>query len=516
VKAHLLFKDRDFHLDGGPLSSVDALTRDLELNTLFNAMANEDKFLFEVSQKVILTSLHEVNAILYRQDNLKDCLKNPAIIRELYALTVEATESARKYYFGSYLRAGSILFTAVDLLEVLVGMLKRLRAIVESHSGAFNSEGFRTLFSMVKAELSEDFFNAIQDHLDELKFRGGTLVSAGLAKGFKGGTYVLRKLEIKKKRLIHRIFEKGPPVYAFQIAERDYVGGQALSELRERGINLVANALAQSTDHIRHFFTMLKTELAFFVGCLNLQEQLAGMGEPTCFPAPSSAVERSYSAQRLYDVCLALKLKKKIVSNDVNADGKDLIIVTGANEGGKSTFLRSFGLAQLMMQCGMFVPAETLGASICERIFTHYRRREDTTMKSGKLDEELSRMSAIVDAISPNSVVLFNESFSATNEREGSEIAGQIVSALLERRIKVVFVTHFYEFSQSFYDKRMSNALFLRPQRSEDGVRTFRLVESEPQRTSFGQDLYRIVFDGSRRSQRAADQTGSESVLKDS
>jgi DNA mismatch repair ATPase MutS len=113
-------------------------------------------------------------------------------------------------------------------------------------------------------------------------------------------------------------------------------------------------------------------------------------------------------------------------------------------------------------------------------------------------------MSAIVDIISPDSMVLFNESFSATNERVGSEIARQVVRALLERRIRVIFVTHFYEFSRGFYDRRLSNALFLQAERKKNGVRTFRLVESEPQPTSFGRDLYRVVFDGSRNSQHMA------------
>ena len=76
-------------------------------------------------------------------------------------------------------------------------------------------------------------------------------------------------------------------------------------------------------------------------------------------------------------------------------------------------------------------------------------------MKSGKLDEEPNRMSDIVDQITPNSMLLFSESFAATNEREGSEIARQIVCALLEKRIKVFFVTHLYEFAHGFYDKKM-------------------------------------------------------------
>ncbi|MHB1276405.1 MAG: MutS-related protein, partial [Candidatus Humimicrobiaceae bacterium] len=167
---------------------------------------------------------------------------------------------------------------------------------------------------------------------------------------------------------------------------------------------------------------------------------------------------------------------------------------TGANQGGKSTFLRSIGLAQLMMQCGMFVPAEFFCANICERLFTHYKRKEDVTMKSGKLDEELCRMSDILDNLAANSIVLFNESFSATNEREGSEIARQIVSALVEEGIKVFFVTHMYEFAHGFYDKKKENTIFLRAERQIDGSRTFKIAEGEPSQTSHGIDLYNKIF----------------------
>jgi DNA mismatch repair ATPase MutS len=115
-------------------------------------------------------------------------------------------------------------------------------------------------------------------------------------------------------------------------------------------------------------------------------------------------------------------------------------------------------------------------------------------MNSGKLDEELSRMSDIVDKITSNSMVLFNESFAATNEREGSEIARQIVSALLEKRIKVFFVTHQYEFAHGFYDKKIGNAIFLRAERKTGGARTFKLIEGEPLQTSYGEDLYNRIF----------------------
>ena len=191
---------------------------------------------------------------------------------------------------------------------------------------------------------------------------------------------------------------------------------------------------------------------------------------------------------------LRSSMNKRPVGNDVAANDKSLIVVTGANQGGKTTFLRSVGLAQLMMQAGMFAPAARLQANVVDGLFTHFKREEDATMKSGKLDEELSRMNDIVNAMTPHALILFNESFAATNEREGSEIARQIVSALLENWLKVIFVSHQYDFAHSFFAKQSHSALFLRADRQEDGRRTFKLVEGEPLGTSFGEDLYRDIF----------------------
>lgn len=279
-----------------------------------------------------------------------------------------------------------------------------------------------------------------------------------------------------------------------QIADRDEAGVRALSELRDRGSNLTANALAQSTDRILSFFKLLRTELAFYVGALNLREQLMRLGEPTCFPQCSPAEERCHAFTGLYDVCLALSMKQPIVGNGAQADGKDLVVIIGANQGGKSTLLRGIGLAQLLMQCGLFVPAESFSASVCSGLFTHYKREEDTALKSGKLDGELGRMSDIADRLHPNTLVLFNESFAATNEREGSEIARQIVRALLDNRIKVCFVTHLYELAHGFYCRTLSNALYLRAARRDNGTRTFKLVEGAPLQTRYGEDLDDKIF----------------------
>ena len=111
-------------------------------------------------------------------------------------------------------------------------------------------------------------------------------------------------------------------------------------------------------------------------------------------------------------------------------------------------------------------------------------------MTSGRLDEELSRMSAIAEQVRPHCLMLFNESFAATNEREGSEIGRQVVRALLEAEIKVFFVTHQFDFAESFHNRHAESTLFLRAERQPDGRRNYKLAVAEPLPTSFGEDLY--------------------------
>jgi len=497
MKAFLMYRDRDFDRQRKLPANEAALTQDLELDTLFDAMAQGDKFLYGVARIAVLTGLdNDLEAIRYRQDVLRDCLKNPAVVRELYRIAEETLENRKKHYWWGFFkgRPSSVLYGSLSMMEMFVGVLEELRDIAAEHAGKFESEGFRAFFAMLVRELDDAYLARIRDHLKELKFRDGALISAALTTGNVGDGYVLRKPRGRKSNWVRQLFVKKPQAYTFTLHPRDTAGATFLSELKDRGINLAANALGQSGEHIQNFIDMLLVEMAFYVGCLNLHDQLDRMGEPTSFPVPVASSERRHSFHGLYDVCLALTMKQKVVGSDAQADHKDLVIVTGANQGGKSTFLRSVGLAQLMMQCGMFVPAESFCANLSDGLFTHYKREEDAAMKSGKLDEELGRMSDIVDRMTPNAMALFNESFAATNEREGSEIARQIVGALLARRIKVFFVTHLYDFAHGFYDRKMDNALFLRAEREAGGERPFKIVEAEPLQTGYGEDLFNNIF----------------------
>jgi DNA mismatch repair ATPase MutS len=493
VKAFLMHRERDVDLASDPPSHSDALVRDLELDTLLAAMARDDPFLLDVATRALLSSLTDVEAIRYRQQVLSDCLRQPAVVRQIYALAEEGVLAPKRIPFG-WLRDSpdTILNRSVQVLELLVVVLRSLRQLADEHAAEFLSDGFVRLFAMLADELGDAYFEEIEAHLKELRFRHGVLISAELGKGNKGRRYVLRRP--RPQTWVERVSRGSRSTYSFAIADRDENGLRALGELRGRGIALVADALAQSTDHILDFFAMLRAELGFYVGCLNLHEALAGAGGITCLPAPAPVGSATLHATGLYDVPLTLQLGAQAVANDLGADGKTLVLLTGANQGGKSTFLRSLGVAQLMLQSGMFVAAEQLEASPRAGLFTHYSREEDAELRSGKLDEELSRMSRIADMIGPGCLLLCNESFAATNEREGSEIARQAVRALLEAGVTVFFVTHLYDLAHGFHEQGLETALFLRAERLPDGARTFRLSEGEPLPTSHGEDSYRRIF----------------------
>jgi MutS-like protein len=488
-----------------PTGNDAVLTQDLELETLWNAMAAGDEFLFEMAKRAVLSSLTDPDAIAYRQHVLADCLEHPETVRQLYQLAVDALENERTVG-GLWFTAGPdrILSRSVQVLQLQAGVLRRLRQVADEQGAGFRSEGFTRFFAMVADELADDYLKTVEQHLRELGFKRGVFETAELGKGFKGRRYVVRTP--REQRWTERLpFGNHAQSYSFTIPPRDENGFRALEDIRGRGINRVANSVAQSADHVKSFFSMLRLELAFYLGCLNLHDQLTGKGEPVCFPEPLAADQLTFTAQGIYDVCLTLHLGNRAVGNDVDADGKSLVMITGANQGGKSTLLRSLGLAHLMMQAGMFAGARSFRAGVCNGVFTHYKREEDATMESGKLDEELGRMSAIAGQITRHSILLCNESFASTNEREGSEIARQVIRAMLARQIKVFFVTHMYDLGHSFHAQHPGNALFLRAEREPDGRRTFRLIEGEPLPTSYGQDSYRRIFDADEPAPTAAE-----------
>ena len=354
MKAFLMYRDRDFGLTECEIPNAAALTQDLELNSLLLAMAAGDEFLRDVSKKALLASLGEQQEILYRQQILIDCQQWPENVRELYTIAVEAIERERKIWgWVSDKYPDSTLHRCVEVLRFSWSRSNAYGALPMRMAENFVPDEFRRLFEMLTAELSDDYLQTVDDHLEQLAFRNGTLISAELGKGSKGVNYTLRKPHYKAQTWIERVQDwidqltsKDAAGFFYEIQERDEAGFRALSELKSQGISRVATALAQSTDHILSFLRMLRLELGFYVGCLNLRDRLVRKGEPLCLPEPLPADQPMLTSKALYDVCLSLHIDERVIGNDVFGDYIAMIMVTGANRGGKSTFLRSVGLAQ--------------------------------------------------------------------------------------------------------------------------------------------------------------------------
>ena len=257
-----MYRDRDFDPAAAPPVSAGTLTADLGLDILVGAMAGKDRLVWGVSRAAILAGLGDPDEIRYRQDILADVLRQPALVRELHALAQGALESERHVWGYSSRQPESSLRRSVDVLQAVVGSIRKLRAMADARAADVESEGFRRLFAEIAAELDDTFLGEVDGHIRRLQAGTGILVSASLGEGNRSTDYVLRR-RVRKRGWRERLGLPEPDTYVYQLAPRDEAGARTLGELRGRGVALAANALARSTDHILSYFVQLRTETAF-------------------------------------------------------------------------------------------------------------------------------------------------------------------------------------------------------------------------------------------------------------
>ncbi|MGC8562933.1 MAG: MutS-related protein [Thermoplasmata archaeon] len=496
LSSKLLFIDRDFDATQSLPTDSSELIIDLGLHQIFEIMAKGDKRIKDVSQKIVLNSISEPAEIKYRQDAVKDSLKNRDSIRDMYSFLIENIEKARKefFWFGTTNPEYS-LHESISILEFYVPVLENIKKISESHSKTFYSAGFSNLFNQLKDEFSESYLAEIRENLQNLKFRNGVKVFGGLNGSCELVDIRLVVPDIKHDNLVSAI---GSTLrdrrYTYALPERDESGYQELANIRNRSLISVSTVLRNVADNVLNFINSLAAELAFFIGCINLYEEIQKTGGSTCFPDPKPANDSALGFNGLYDITLLIALNGKVVTNDLPLSNHRLTLITGPNRGGKSTFLRSIGQALLLMKAGMFVGAMEFSASSFRVVYTHFKREEEKEMTLGKFDEELNRMKMIVNKLSPGCVVLFNESFSSTNALEGSQIAYQIIRGLVDSNVTVLFVTHLYELTQLFLNDPSYDVRFLVAERLDNGRRTFKVIQGKPQSTSYGEDLFHEIF----------------------
>lgn len=221
MKTLLLHRDRNFDWQRELPAQAENLIQDLGLQVLFKAMSGGDEFLLQVVQRGVLWSLTEPEAIVYRQHALGDCLEHPEIVSAIYDLTVETLIEKKKIFGWFNQTPEQNLRSAVQVMELLVRMLKRLRQIALESGTLFHSPAFKRFFAMLLEELDDEYFTAINEHLRRLQFRRGVLISAGLSKGNSAVDIVLRRPLSEKQRWSELIFGPRDGRLWFDVHPRD-------------------------------------------------------------------------------------------------------------------------------------------------------------------------------------------------------------------------------------------------------------------------------------------------------
>ena len=488
MKSYLMFKDKNLSINLDKAFYQEVTLRDMEIQEIIGIMAKKDSLIKEVCNYCFLNPLTDMETILYRQGIMQDVLDHKDVILELYQCVCETQMAVKKHFFGMNNQNLRNMYTSsVEHISTYILGLKGLRKITDLNASSFKSEGFINFFNDIKDELSDKYLKELDSFVQELKSNDIFYISVDFGSHLEGINYTLRH----QKKTGFKLFSFRQS-QTIRLKDDDEAGRKDFDYRKDLAINEASNALARSVDHLDHFFSALQSELSFYVGALNLVDFLKGVGMPICIPKALEKEEFKRSYKNLYDVALAIRKRNKVDGNDIDKENVRLYLISGANQGGKTTFLRSLGQAQIMAQLGIIVGAEEFSFPIRNHIYTHFKKEEDKNIKSGKLDEELLRMSNLVDHMDKYSLVLFNESFASTNEREGARINKDICDALIEHDNEVFSVTHLYTFSSAYLNN--DKAMFLLAERKADGSRTHHLIEGIPEKTAYGLDLYKAVF----------------------
>lgn len=514
MKSYLLYPDRDY-----VRGEVSEGYQDLWFDTIINHLCVYDKYIKDIylDSKNLMTT--DPAVIKYRQDILKDFIKNKDVVLNLYQFINELLTELYNERFEMIPKHITLSYTAaIRISKRLTMALENMNRYYEKYNNSFKSMGFRGYMDRFRDVFSMEYIKRLNMMFDRLKFPKGYYVKASLDdkldianlelySDVSGMKEEKKKLQANGVQLRNKVSIL--PTYDIEIKEDKKwkhaktienpkalaTSEEAYNHFTDEALISVAPSVCNLVNDIVEYLKKTREEMAFYIGAINLYDKLMKKGLPICTPKPYSKEECVFKCDGLYDVALALQSNDEVVGNTLDSQGRSIMFITGANQGGKTTFLRSYGQAIIMMQLGLFVSGKSFESNTFTDIFTHFNKEEDKTMESGKLDEELSRLDSIMSSIKKGSLMLFNESFQSTAEREGSTIAFDIIRALHEKDIAVVSVSHMYYLYTLLDDLYGDKDIYyLRATREETGERSYKLVCDKPLRTSFALDLYKEIF----------------------
>lgn len=230
-------------------------------------------------------------------------------------------------------------------------------------------------------------------------------------------------------------------------------------------------------------------EVQFFTAYLDQVYALRGLGLEFSYPQLSAA-SRDLSVKRTFDLALAVKLARDrqiVVTNDVRLSGAERVLVlTGPNQGGKTTFARAVGQLHHLAALGCPVPGAEAQVPVCDQILTVFPREEDSSLTRGRLEDDLVRTRQVLDRATPMSLVILNEVFSSTTLRDALALSRRVLERIIDLDLLCVCVTFLDELSR-LGPSTVSMVALADP--ADPALRTFRVVRRPADGHAYAQAL---------------------------
>ena len=229
-------------------------------------------------------------------------------------------------------------------------------------------------------------------------------------------------------------------------------------------------------------------EVQFFLSYFSFISPMKSAGLPFCFPQLCSSPDHFHCTNG-FDIALASKILDKIVVNDFSLDYPErILVVTGPNQGGKTTYARAFGQIHWLASLGLCVPGNEAVLYVFDQILTHFGHQEKWETHNGRLRDDLTRLHDLLQKASPQTLVIINEIFASATYSDGLILGRHMMDTLISQKIPSLIVTFLDELSQ--YGESVVS-MVSQVDSFDPCKRTFKIIRKRADGLAYALDLVR-------------------------